>query len=70
MLTVRSMLSSERLNPAADSDRHRHPQPNWMELGNSYGRIGGRTMGPEGDRNSTRRPTELTNLDIWEALRD
>jgi hypothetical protein len=30
-----------------------------MELGNSYGRIGGRIAGPEGDRNSTGRPTNL-----------
>jgi len=36
-----------------------------MELGNSYGRIGGRIVGPEGDRNSTGRPTETTNLDPW-----
>ena len=28
MLADRSMLSSERLHPAADSDRYRHPQPN------------------------------------------
>jgi hypothetical protein len=34
-----------------------------MELGDSYGRIGGRIVGPEGDRNSTGRPTESTNLD-------
>jgi hypothetical protein len=33
------------------------------ELGNSYRRIGGRIVGPEGDRNSTERPTESTNLD-------
>jgi hypothetical protein len=37
MLADRSMLSSEKLHPAADSDRYRHPQ--WMELGDSYGRI-------------------------------
>jgi hypothetical protein len=28
MLAVRSMLSSERLHPTADSDRYRHPQLN------------------------------------------
>ena len=28
MLADRSMLSSERLQPANDSDRYRHPQPN------------------------------------------
>jgi hypothetical protein len=36
-----------------------------MELGNSYGRTGG-IEGPEGDRNSTGRPAEPTNLDPWE----
>ena len=36
-----------------------------MELGNSYGRIEERTVGPERDRNSTGRPTESTNLDPW-----
>jgi hypothetical protein len=28
MLADRSMLSSEKLHPATDSDRYRHPQPN------------------------------------------
>ena len=28
MIADRSMFSSERLHPEADSDRHRHPQPN------------------------------------------
>jgi hypothetical protein len=28
MLANRSILSSERLHPVADSDRYRHPQPN------------------------------------------
>jgi hypothetical protein len=36
-----------------------------MELGDSYGRIGRRVAGPKGDRNSTGRPTESTNLDPW-----
>jgi hypothetical protein len=39
----------------------------WMELGDAYGRTGGRTAGPEGDRNSTGRPTESTNLDPWDS---
>jgi hypothetical protein len=34
-----------------------------MEVGDPYGRVGGRIEGLEGDRNPTRRPTELTNLD-------
>jgi hypothetical protein len=36
-----------------------------MELGDSYGRIGGRIAGPKGDRNFTGRPTESTNLEPW-----
>jgi hypothetical protein len=28
MLADRSILSSERLHPVADSERYRHPQPN------------------------------------------
>jgi hypothetical protein len=36
-----------------------------MELGDSYGRVGERFGGPERDRNSTGRPTESTNLDLW-----
>jgi hypothetical protein len=36
-----------------------------MELGDSYGRVGGIIAGPERDRNSTGRPTELTNLETW-----
>jgi hypothetical protein len=39
-----------------------------MELGDFYGRIKGRNVGPNEDRNSIRRPTESTNLDPW-ALR-
>ena len=30
-------------------------------------RIGGRITGPKGDRNSTGRPTESTNLDPWDS---
>jgi hypothetical protein len=36
-----------------------------MELGNSYGRIGGKLAGPERDRDSTGTQTESTNLDPW-----
>ena len=36
-----------------------------MELRKSYGRVGGRTEGPEKDRDSTGRPTESTILDLW-----
>jgi hypothetical protein len=40
-----------------------------MELGDSYGRIEGRIIGPRGNRNSTERPTESTNLDPWVSQR-
>jgi len=40
-----------------------------MQLGDSYGRIGGRIAGPDGDRNSTRRPTKSSNLDPWSSQR-
>jgi hypothetical protein len=36
-----------------------------MELGDFYGRDEGRIEGPEGNKNSTGRPTESTNLDLW-----
>jgi hypothetical protein len=47
MLADRSMLSFEKLYPAADSDRYRDPQQ-WIELGDSNERIGGRIAGSEG----------------------
>jgi hypothetical protein len=34
------------------------------ELGDSYGRIGGRSVDLEGDRNSIGKPTESTNLEL------
>ena len=37
-----------------------------MELGESYGRVGGRIEGPEEDRDSIGRPRESTNVDPWE----
>jgi hypothetical protein len=37
----------------------------WMELGDSYGRTGGRVAAQKGDRNSTGRPTDSTNPDPW-----
>jgi hypothetical protein len=33
-----------------------------MKIGDSYGRIGKKIVGPEWDINSTGRPTEPTNL--------
>jgi hypothetical protein len=36
---------------------------NWIELQDSYEKAGGRMEGPEGDRNSTGRPTESTDVD-------
>jgi hypothetical protein len=37
----------------------------WIELGNSYRRIGGRIASPKGDKNYIGRPTEFTKLDPW-----
>lgn len=36
-----------------------------MGLEDAYGRIGGKMVGPEKDRNSTGRPTESPNPDSW-----
>jgi hypothetical protein len=41
----------------------------WMELGDSNGKIEGRIAGLYGDRNSTGRQTESTNLDPWGSQR-
>jgi hypothetical protein len=41
----------------------------WIKCGDSYGRVGGITAGPKGNRNFTRRPTESTNLDPWNSQR-
>lgn len=39
-----------------------------MEVGDSYGTIGGRRItGPEGDRNTTARATESTNMGLWDS---
>jgi hypothetical protein len=37
----------------------------WIKLVSFYGRIEGRIAGPRGDRNSTGKPTESTNLNPW-----
>ena len=65
MLVDRSMLSSERLHSAADSDRYRHPEPNSGWSLGTHARIGERTAGPKGNRNPTGTTTESTNLDPW-----
>jgi hypothetical protein len=60
-LQAGAWLPYERLHPAADSDRYKIPTAKqWMELGDSYGRIGRRIAGPNGIRNSTGRPTKST----------
>jgi hypothetical protein len=38
----------------------------WTEVRDSYGRVGGRIQDLGGDRNSTERLIEFTNLDPWE----
>jgi hypothetical protein len=64
MLTDRSMLSSERLNPAADLDRYRPINKQWMELGDAW-KTRRKDCGSEGNRSSTGRPTESITLDHW-----
>ena len=55
----------ERLYLAADSDRHRHPQPNmdgdWVFLWKSRKN----DFRPQKNTKSTGRPTESTNLGPW-----
>jgi hypothetical protein len=38
------------------------------EFGNTHGRFGERVEGQKEDGNSLERPTESTNLDLWELL--
>jgi hypothetical protein len=42
----------------------------WMKVRDSYGNAGERIEGSDGDRNSTERVTESTNLDPCRVLRD
>jgi hypothetical protein len=66
ILADRSMCSSERLNLLTESRQIQTPTAKQStELGYSYERIGGRITGSVGDRNSTGRPAESTNLDPW-----
>lgn len=65
MLAEESTLSSERLYLATDLDRYRHHSQIVDGSWASYGRIGGRIVGPDRDRNSIGRPAESTNLDLW-----
>ena len=44
-----------------DGNRGRDPQPN-IRLGESYGRGGGRIKGDREVKDTTRKPTESTNL--------
>lgn len=45
------------------------PAKHWTEVGDAYRKVGGRIDGHEGARNSTGRPKEPTNLDLWELYR-
>ena len=38
----------------------------WIEVGESYGRVGTRIEGTKGDKSPTGRPIEPTNLESWE----
>ena len=37
----------------------------WIKLGDSYGRIGGRIVGLQGNRNFTGRPIESASVNPW-----
>jgi hypothetical protein len=52
------MLADRRLQIQTSTDKL------WMELGDSW-KNGRKTAGPKGDRNSTGRPTESTNMVPW-----
>jgi hypothetical protein len=68
MVADRSLarLSPERLHPAADFKGMQRPTTkHWAEVWDSYRRI----EHLEGDRISTGRPTESTNLDSWGSQR-
>ena len=38
----------------------------WKELEDSYRRVRGKIEGNEGNENTTGKPTQSTNLDLWE----
>jgi hypothetical protein len=40
----------------------------YTELGESFGRRGGRIVGAKGVKDTIRKPTETTNLGPWELL--
>ena len=66
MLAYRSLaqLSSEKIHPATDGNRcrERQHQTQWRE---SCGRGRERIEGAGEVKNTTRRPTELTNVGPW-----
>jgi len=63
---VRILCKNVIKNKSAERDAETHKQ--WMEPGDSYGRIGERIAGLKG-RNATGRPTESTNLHPWGSQR-
>ena len=52
-----------------ETDAETHSQTLNEGQGLLWRRIGGRINSPEGDRNSTGRPTESTNLNPWGSQR-
>jgi hypothetical protein len=63
------MMFASCSNPSLEASPVPHPWEEfsqiWLLLRVSYGSVG-RTEGPEGHGNPTGRPTESTNLDVWE----
>ena len=66
MLTDRSiaLLSSQWLYPAADSYRHRYPQPNFRQSFGTLMEEWGRIESPERDGNP--HMSTIRGLDLWE----
>ena len=65
MFSNKSILTSESLHTLFDSERYRHPQPNFGWRLGTHGSKWERIAGPKGDRNSTGRPIESVILDPW-----
>jgi hypothetical protein len=62
LLSCLAYLSPERLQPAADGNRCRDPQPHIKFCR----KLWDMTEGPREVKDTTRRPTKSTNLDPWE----
>ena len=72
MLAVRNLawLSSKRLHPAADGNRCKDPQSNARQtLGSLMEDLEEGLKNPKWERDSSKRPTESTDLALWGSQR-